>query len=133
VLGAVPGSPSSGGNEAVIVREAAPSGRELSATISRIGAAGWTVMVDVAGAPPLAAPAPLRVVDATSLAAAVTATRGGEAEPDRVALANLLRRASHLAVDHDSMIERIELGRIVVGSRGGKTLVVDAEILLKSR
>ena len=116
---------------AVIVREAPPPGREVSASIVRLGALGWTVVVEVAGVPaPLAAPAPLRAADATALAAAVTSTRAGEPEPDRVALANLLRRASHLAADHDRF-DRVDLGRIIVGSKGGKTVVVDAEVLLR--
>jgi len=114
---------------AVILRETPPEGREVSALIERVSTLGWTVIVSVPGAGgPLAAPAPLRVVEATELAAAVTSTRAGEVEPDRVALANLLRRASHLAVDYEDRIHRVELGRIVVGARGLRTMVVDAAI-----
>jgi hypothetical protein len=58
----------------------------------------------------------------------VTSTRAGEPEPDRVALAGVLRRASHLAVDLEARIQKIELGRIVVGARGGRTMVIDAAI-----
>jgi hypothetical protein len=117
---------------AVIVRETPPAGREVSATIAPVAGLGWAVSIEIAGVPgPLAAPAPLRLVDAAALASALTATRAGEPEPDRVALANLLRRASHLACDHADRFERLELGRIVVGPRGGKTLVVDAEVLLR--
>jgi hypothetical protein len=132
VLGAAGLPVSEAGDAAVIVRETPPPGREVSASIHKIGPLGWTVVVEVTGVPgPLAAPAPLRAVDATALAAAVTASRAGEPEPDRVALANLLRRASHLAADHAARFERVELGRIIVGSKGGKTLVVDAEITLR--
>ncbi len=132
VLGAI-GLPS-GETEgaAVIVRETPPAGREVAVSIVRVGVLGWTVVVEVAGAGPIAAPAPLRVVDAAAVAAAVTATRAGEPEPDRVALANLLRRASHLAVDQDARFERIELGRVIAAPKGARTMVVDAEILLRS-
>jgi hypothetical protein len=116
---------------AVIVRETPPAGRELAVSIARVGVLGWTVIVEVAGVGAVAAPAPLRVVDAAALAAAVTATRAGEPEPDRVALANLLRRASHLAVDHDARFERVELGRVIAAPKGTRTLVVDAEIILR--
>jgi len=132
VLGAAGLPVTEGDGAAVIVRETPPPGREVTASVTRLGPLGWTVVVEVAGiAAPLAAPAPLRLVDATSLAAAVTATRAGEPEPDRVALANVLRRASHLAVDHDARFERLDLGRIVVGSKGGKTVVVDADVTLR--
>jgi len=117
---------------AVIVRETPPHGREVAAWIERLGALGWTVVVDVPGAAgPTAAPAPLRVVDATALANHLASTRSGDPEPDRVALANLLRRASHFVVDHEDVIERLDLGRIVVG--GTRTLVVDASITLRAR
>jgi hypothetical protein len=116
---------------AVIVRESAPSGREVAATIAPLGALGWTVVVEIAGHAPVAAPAPLRVTDASALAAALVATRAGEGEPDRTALANVLRRASHLAVDHADRIARLELGVIVVGAKGERTMVVDAATVLR--
>jgi len=116
---------------AVIVREAAPPGREVAATIAPMGALGWTVVVEVPGHAPVAAPAPLRVADANALASALVATRAGEGEPDRTALANVLRRASHLAVDHAERIARLELGVIVVGVKGERTVVVDAATVLK--
>jgi hypothetical protein len=117
---------------AVIVRETPPPGREVAAWFAKLGALGWTCVLDVPGAAgPTAAPAPLRAVDATALAYHLASTRSGDPEPDRVALANLLRRASHLAVDHEDRIERLELGRIVVG--GTRTLVVDACISLTAR
>ena len=131
VLGAagLPISETEGDGGAVIIRETPPSGREVAAVIQRVGGLGWAVIVEVPGAStPMAAPAPLRVADATQLAAAVTSTRAGEPEPGRVALAGALRRASHLAVDLEDRIERIDLGRIVVGARGGRTMVIDAAI-----
>ncbi|MCX5744017.1 MAG: hypothetical protein NT062_16125, partial [Proteobacteria bacterium] len=73
-----------------------------------------------------AAPCPLRVVDAEALAHAVVASRAGDPEPDRLGLANLLRRTSHLVVDLDTRFVRLELPRVVVGGRGVRTLVVDA-------
>jgi hypothetical protein len=132
VLGAagLPVSETSG--SAVIVRETPPAGREVSASFLRVAPLGWTVLLEVAGVPgPLAAPAPLRLVDATALAAAVTSSRAGDPDPDRVALANLLRRASHLAVDHDALIDRLELVRITVAPKGARTLVIDAELHLR--
>lgn len=115
------------GDDAVIVRETPPTGRELRAVITRDREVGWVVLVDVPGAPaPLAALAPLRLVDAVALAAHLPSTRAGDADPDRAALANVLRRASHLAVDLADRIARLELGRIVVSAT--RTLVVDAAI-----
>jgi hypothetical protein len=111
----------------VIVREAPLPGRELAVSFIKLPALGWTVVLDAPGAIQLAAaPAPLRLVDAQALAAAVVASRAGEPEPDRAGLANLLRRASHLVVDLDAHIERLDLPRVVVGGRGARTLVVDA-------
>lgn len=118
---------------AVIVRASPAPGREVSARIAQLPHLGWTVIVETPGQPPEAAPAPLRVADAAALAAVVIATRAGDDEPDRVGLANLLRRASHLTVDHAGQITRLDLGRIVVGPKGAETLVVDAEITLAPR
>src|SRR5262249_6986811 len=112
---------------AVIVREAPPAGRDLSVSLLRLPALGWTVILDApGGAPVAAAPAPLRLLDAQSLAAQVVASRAGEPDPDRAGLANLLRRASHLVVDLDARLAALELSRVVVGGRGARTLVVDA-------
>lgn len=114
---------------AVIVREAAPRGRELYAVFTQLPAVGWTTIVGGHGMlAPVAAPAPLRLIDAQGLAAHLLASRAAEAEPDRVALANLLRRASHVAVDLGHACRRLELARIVVGARGERTAVVDAFI-----
>jgi hypothetical protein len=115
---------------AVIVRETPPAGREVSATFVRRGPLGWTAILDAPGAAaPAAAPAPLRLTDALTLAHHLVSTRFGDPEPDRDGLADLLRRASHLVADHEDRIERLELGRIVVG--GTRTLVVDAAIDLR--
>lgn len=120
------GAAAPGAEPAVIVRETPPAGRELSARIEQLPSVGLTVIVEAPGLPPAAAPAPLRLADATALSHHLIATRAGEPEPDRVALANLLRRASHLAADHAARITSLELSRIVVGSRGDRTLVIDA-------
>ncbi len=112
-------------NGAVIVREVPPLGRDLSAQLVHLGALGWTVVLEVNGHV-IAAPAPLRPIDALVLASAVIASRAGDAEPDRAGLAMVLRRASHLVVDLDTKLDRLELPRIVVGGRGSRTVVVDA-------
>lgn len=112
---------------AVIVRETPPAGREVSVSLLELPSLGWTVVLDAPGSHQIAAaPAPLRLVDAQALAAQVVASRAGDPEPDRTGLANLLRRASHLVVDQDGKITRIDLPRVVVGGRGARTLVVDA-------
>jgi hypothetical protein len=115
---------------AVIVRETPPAGREIAVTFLELPALGWTVVLDAPGAGQLAAPAPLRLLDAQRLAAQIISSRAGDAEPDRVGLANLLRRASHLAVDLAARVTRIELPRVIIGGRGSRTLVVDAALEL---
>nr|HEX4314909.1 acetate--CoA ligase family protein [Kofleriaceae bacterium] len=111
---------------AVIVREAVQPGRDLAVSFVKLPALGWTVVLDAPGAAQVAAaPAPLRLVDANALAAQVVASRVGEPDPDRSELANLLRRASHLVVDLDAKLVRLDLPRVVVGGRGARTLVVD--------
>ncbi len=115
---------------AVIVRETPPSGREIAVTLLELPALGWTVVLDAPGAGQLAAPAPLRLLDAQQLAAQIISSRAGDAEPDRVGLANLLRRASHLVVDLAGRVTRVELPRVIVGGRGARTLVVDAALEL---
>lgn len=112
---------------AVIVRETPPTGREVSASFLKLGSLGWTVVLDVPGSPEIAAaPAPLRAIDAKELARHVVASRAGDPEPDRLGLERLLRHASHLVVDLDDRMVRLELPRIVVGGHGARTLVVDA-------
>jgi hypothetical protein len=111
---------------AVIVRETPPTGRELAITAVRLPALGWTIVLDVPGTPQVAAGAPLRLVDAKALAAHVAASRAGDPEPDHAGLANLIRRLSHLVVDLDPKLTRVELPRVVVGGRGARTVVVDA-------
>ena len=67
-------------------------------------------MLEVPGSPQvIAAPCPLRLIDAEASARTVIASRAGDPEPDRIGLANLLRRASHLVVDQDERLTRIEL------------------------
>ncbi|HEY0253711.1 MAG TPA: acetate--CoA ligase family protein [Kofleriaceae bacterium] len=117
--------PLSGPDSAVIVRETPPLGRDIAASLVRLPSLGWTVVLEINGAV-AAAPAPLRQLDAISLAASVVASRAADAEPDRAGLATLLRRASHLAADLGDRVVRIELPRIVVGGRGARTVVVDA-------
>lgn len=127
---AVSAAAPSGGDGAVIVRETPPSGRPAHARFERVAGLGWIVVLEVPGAAEvLAAPCPLRPLDATGLAAMVAATRLGDAEPDRAALADLLRRASHLVVDHADRIGALELSAVVGGPR---TLVVDCVIELAS-
>ena len=127
VLAAAGRSPNATDSGSVIVREAPPLGRDLAVSFIRLPALGWTVVIDAPGAPHVAAaPAPLRVADAQALAAVVVASRAADPEPDRAGLANLLRRASHLVIDLDSRLARLELPRVIVGGRGARTLVVDA-------
>ncbi|HWM86129.1 MAG TPA: type II secretion system protein GspG [Kofleriaceae bacterium] len=58
------------------VLETPPAGRELRARVVTMGELGLTVLVDVAGTPgPIAAPAPLRAIDAEELARHVEASR----------------------------------------------------------
>jgi hypothetical protein len=126
VLVAAGRTPSDG--TGVIIREAPPAGRELSVSLLELPALGWTVVLDSPGsaAPLAAAPAPLRLVDAQTLASHVAASRAGDPDPDRAGLANLLRRVSHLAVDLGARLVRLDLPRVIVGGRGARTLVVDA-------
>jgi hypothetical protein len=117
----------------VIVREPPPSGRELRARISPQGPLGLCVVVEVLGLPsPLAAPAPLRLIDAAELARAVATTRAGEPEPDRRALAELLRAASFV-IPQAPRIESLDLIRVVAAPRGERALVVDARAVLLTR
>ncbi|MDQ3366282.1 MAG: acetate--CoA ligase family protein, partial [Myxococcota bacterium] len=114
-------------NTAVIVRETPPHGRDLSVVFLKLPALGWTVVLEAPGAVQLAAaPAPLRLIDAQTLAAQVVSSRSGEPDLDRAGLANVMRRVSHLVADLDARIARLELPRVVVGGRGARTLVVDA-------
>ena len=110
---------------AIIVREPPPLGRNLSAQLVDLEDLGWTVVLEINGQV-VAAPAPLRAIDANVLASAVVASRAADAEPDRAGLAMLLRRASHLVVDLGPKLVRLELPRIVVGGGGSRTVVVDA-------
>jgi hypothetical protein len=113
---------------AVIVRETPPVGRELAVTVIRLGPLGLTVVVDIPGTPePIAAPAPLREVDAAELARSVEATRAGDLEPDRESLAQLLLRAAALVAEN-ARIEKLEMSRVIAAARGDAAIVVDARI-----
>ncbi len=117
---------------AVIVRETPPLGRDVAVQLVRLPVLGWTVVLELPGATHVAAaPAPLRPIDATALAATLVASRAADAEPDRAGLANVLRRASHLVVDLDARLVRLELSRVVVGGRGSRTVVADAWATLR--
>ena len=116
---------------AVIVRALPPTGREVRARVVHLAHLGPTIIVEAAGQPPEAAPAPLRLADANALAAGLSATRAGDDDLDRVGLANVLRRASHLAVDHADVIAELHLGRVVVPPERGGAVVVDAELRLR--
>ena len=116
---------------AVIVRETPPPGRELRARVARMGELGLTVILDVVGAPgPVAAPAPLRRIDAEELARHVEASRLGDPQPDRGALADLLRRASFLVATSER-IESLDLGRVIAAARGDGVVVADARAELR--
>ena len=125
VLAAAGRLPTSAEAAAVIVREAPPLGRDLAVSLVKLPALGWTVVVDTPGQI-AAAPAPLRLHDAGTLAAAFAASRAGDPEPDRAGLANILRRASHLAADLDDKLRTLELSRVIVGGRGARSVVADA-------
>lgn len=118
----------------VIVRETPPPGREVSAHVSRVGALGWMVVVEIAGVPePVAAPAPLGPVDVLELTSLVQASRASDPEPDREALGDMLVRAAALAVEHEDAIEALYLHRIVVTPRTERSLVADAQAVLVPR
>lgn len=110
--------------EAAIVRETPPAGRDVTVSFVKLPDLGWTVVLD--GPHVAAAPAPLRLIDAQVLAAHVVSSRSGESDLDRAGLANVMRRASHLVVDLDTQLARLDLPRVVVGGRGARTVVVDA-------
>ena len=110
----------------VIVRETPPPGRELRARVTRMGELGLTVVVDVVGAPgPVAAPAPLRPLDAEELARHLEASRLGDPQPDHAALADLLRRISFLVATTER-IRSLDLTRVIAATRSGGIVVADA-------
>lgn len=118
----------------VIVRATPPRGREVRVQITRIGPLGWMMNVEIEGAPsPMAAPAPLRRVDAEAIASRVEATRASDPEPDRQALIDILVRASHLVVHHSDVIEALYLHRIIVTPATETTQVADAQAALTPR
>lgn len=118
----------------VIVRETPPPGRAVSARIVRVGALGWMVGLDVSGnLAPVAAPAPLRAEDAAGLTRAVEASRAADPAPDRDTLANILTRASHLAVYHQNVLDALYLHHVTVTSKKRDSVVVDAQAVLLPR
>lgn len=118
------------GTDAAIVRAEPPRGRELSATMANVDVLGPMVIVRISGVTtPLAAPAPLRTADAARLAEAVESSRAGEPEPDREALAELLRRASLMVARHADSIEELRLHRIVVNADGATVVDCSADLL----
>jgi hypothetical protein len=116
----------------VIVRVTPPAGRDLTVRIEEHAQLGWTVLIDHPGRP-LAAPAPLRRCDADELAGTLEANRGGDAAPDRAALAELLVRASFCVVDREADVESLELGRVLVSASNVGAQVVDARTRLKKK
>jgi hypothetical protein len=111
---------------AVIVRETPPAGRELRARVFRLAGLGLTVIVDLVGAPgPVAAPAPLTPLDADELARHLEASRLGDPQPDRAALADLLRRASFLVATSER-VTSLDLPRVIAAASAGGVVVVDA-------
>ena len=115
----------------VIVRETPPPGRQVSARVTRVGPLGWMVRLMADGMlDPVVAPAPLRPTDAYALTQAVEATRKGDRAPDREALADILTRASHLAVHHERAIEALYLHTIIITDKSDKSVVVDAQVAL---
>ncbi len=127
VLAAAGRLPTTAESGAVIVRETPPLGRDVSVQILELPVLGWTVVLDVPGGSQIAAaPAPLRLLDAQILANTIGASRASDPDLDRTGLANLIRRASHLVVDLDERIVKLELPRVVVGGRGSRSVVVDA-------
>jgi len=111
----------------VIVRAAAPPGRELSVRFSSQGALGWMATAEVAGHPDLiAAPIPLSDHDASRIASMVSATRRGDVGVNTVSLADLLQRASYLAFEHQDRLAHLHLARIILTTDKRPALVVDA-------
>ena len=109
----------------VIVREKPPHGRPLYIKALRIPELGPFVVLKVPGVSgPVTSPAPLRSLEALRLAHVVASSRSGEAPPDRIGLSELLRRVSFLISTSD-IIAEIELSKVVVGSAGDQTVVVD--------
>ncbi len=119
--------------DAVIVRETPMPGRELRVSIRDNGALGLVAFIYQDGHRDAAAGlAPLRRLDAESLARQVVATRSEDSDPDFRALADLLVAATHLVADNKRM-RGLELSRVVVGKEREGVLVVDASATLTPR
>ncbi len=119
--------------EATIIRETPMRGRELRLSFRRQGALGLVVLLHQEGhAQPAAALCPLQPVDALSLASQVVASRAADEAPDASALADLMRRASHVIADNERVLA-LELPRVIVGRSGEGAVVVDARATLRAR
>ncbi len=119
------------GGDAVIVRETPMQGRELHIEIRTMGDIGLVCFLYQRGQPePHAALAPLRTVDAESMAHHVLASRSSDRGPDWGALATLLVRASHMVASEPRILS-IELSRVIVGHQGEGAVVVDARARLR--
>ena len=117
--------------EAVIVRETPMSGREIRIHIQSMGAIGLVCFLYQRGRrEPVAALAPLRPIDATSMARHVVASRSGDQDPDWAALASVLINASHMVAGNPRLLS-VELSRVLVGNEGEGVLVVDARARLQ--
>jgi len=126
--------------EQAIVRETPPPGVELRARVVTGGALGaWlelAVTREGAGAPLVAAPAPLRRADAQALAEDERILRRGRGELDLTALGDTLFRLSWLAFELGDRLEEIRLERLVVTARtpgGAGAIVVDARARVPAR
>jgi hypothetical protein len=83
------------------------------------------------GAPPVAAPAPLRRSDAAALAEDERILRRGSGKLDVAALADALYRLSWLLCDV-AELDEVRLERLIVTARGGAGAVVaDARARVK--
>ncbi len=117
-------------SEAVIIRETPMRGREVQVHFRPMGAIGLVCFLYQRGhQEPAAALAPLRQIDADTMARHVVASRAGDTDPDWTALASLLLNASHMVANTPRLVS-VELNRVIVGNQGQGALVVDARARL---
>jgi hypothetical protein len=116
--------------EAVIIRETPMVGREVQVHFRSLGPVGLVCFLYQRGRRgPVAALAPLRQIDAESMARQVVASRAGDQDPDWEALSALLVRASFMIAENPRVVS-VELNRVIVGTQGQGALVVDARAQL---
>lgn len=116
--------------EAVIIRETPMAGREVQVHFRSLGPVGLVCFLYQRGRRgPVAALAPLRQIDAESMARQVVASRAGDQDPDWEALSALLVRASFMIAENPRVVA-VELNRVIVGTQGQGALVVDARAQL---